>query len=211
MLRWVKAQGAYAGYAHSGSGLQVNPSVAAKRLVTELDADKDGLVSRSEAARGLLPEKFDLADTGGDGSLSESDLMNSVNRAADQLPNLAIPELNSVGAQEIFVTTALGLCDFISAMDTARLLEWNCWYHLLNCAFLESERETDFMHGSTRWGRAAFTFSLAGLNGSISVRGARDWRKAGPTSPTATRTRWSFQSTAKSRVLKSRWPGPVRS
>ena len=28
------------------------------------------------------------------------------------------------------VTTALGLCDFISAMDTARVPEWNCWYHI---------------------------------------------------------------------------------
>ena len=64
---------------------------------------------------------------------------------ADQLPNLAVPELNSVGAQEIFVTTALGVCNFISAMDTARLLEWNCWYHLLNCGFpLKAAGETDF-------------------------------------------------------------------
>jgi len=50
-----------------------------------------------------------------------------------------------VGAQEIFVTAALGICDFISAMDTARLLEWNCWYHLLNCGFpLKAAGETDF-------------------------------------------------------------------
>ena len=66
-------------------------------------------------------------------------------RAAGRLPNLAIPELNSVGAQEIFVTTAQGLCDFISAMDTARIPEWNCWYHVMNCGFpLKVSGETDF-------------------------------------------------------------------
>jgi hypothetical protein len=64
---------------------------------------------------------------------------------ADRLPNVAIPELNSVGAQEIFVTVAQGLCDFISAMDTARVAEWNCWYHLMNCGFpLKVSGETDF-------------------------------------------------------------------
>ena len=120
-------------------------AAAAKRLVAELDVDRDDRVSRDEAAKGLLTEAFDIADANRDGALSESELRASVDRAADRLPNLAIPELNSVGAQEIFVTTALGLCDFISAMDTARLLEWNCWYHLLNCGFpLKVSGETDF-------------------------------------------------------------------
>jgi len=37
------------------------------------------------------------------------------------------------------------LCDFISAMDTARLPEWNCWYHLLNCGLpVKVSGETDF-------------------------------------------------------------------
>ena len=43
--------------------------------------------------------------------------------------------MNGIGAQEICVTTAKGVCDFISAMDTDRVPEWNCWYHLLNCGF----------------------------------------------------------------------------
>jgi hypothetical protein len=61
------------------------------------------------------------------------------------LPNLAIPELNSVGAQEIFVTAAHGVCDFISAMDTDRIREWNCWYHLMNCGLpVKASGETDF-------------------------------------------------------------------
>src|SRR5262249_27031903 len=40
---------------------------------------------------------------------------------------------------------SLGLCDFISAMDTARIAEWNCWYHIMNCGFpLKVSGETDF-------------------------------------------------------------------
>ena len=70
-------------------------------------------------AKGLLPEDFATIDADRDGFLSEAELVASIQRAADRLPNHAIPELNSVGAQEIFVTVAQGLCDFISAMDTA--------------------------------------------------------------------------------------------
>jgi hypothetical protein len=145
VLRWAKAQGAVTGYAHSGSGLQVNPTNAAKRLMLELDANQDGRLDGQEAVRGLLPEEFVKIDLDQDGRVSEAELSKSVDRVSDQLPNLAIPELNSVGAQEIFVTAILGICDFISAMDTARLLEWNCWYHLLNCGLpLKAAGETDF-------------------------------------------------------------------
>ena len=53
--------------------------------------------------------------------------------------------MNGIGAQEICVTTAMGVCDFISAMDTARMPEWNCWYHIMNCGFpLKASGETDF-------------------------------------------------------------------
>jgi hypothetical protein len=53
--------------------------------------------------------------------------------------------MNGIGAQEICVTTAQGLCDFISAMDTQRVPEWNCWYHIMNCGFpLKASGETDF-------------------------------------------------------------------
>lgn len=145
VLRWAKDQGAVTGYAHSASGLQVEPPRVAKRTLALLDADHDGRLSREEAARGLLPEEFAAIDADQDGALTEAELTVSMDRQADRLPNLVIPELNSVGAQEIFVTTAQGLCDFISAMDTARLPEWNCWYHLMNCGFpLKVAGETDF-------------------------------------------------------------------
>ena len=145
VLRWTKAQGAVGGYAHSGSGLQIDPAAATKRLLEQLDANKDGRLDRGEAARGLLPEQFAAIDTDRDGVLNEVELKASHDRADDQLPNFAIPELNSVGAQEIFVTAAHGVADFISAMDTDRLREWNAWYHLMNCGLrVKASGETDF-------------------------------------------------------------------
>src|SRR5206468_8137911 len=92
-----------------------------------------------------LPESCAAIDTDKDGFLSEAEIKASVARVANKLPNLAIPEMNGIGAQEICVTTAQKLCDFISAMDTARVPEWNCWYHLMNCGFpLKASGETDF-------------------------------------------------------------------
>jgi len=145
VLRWAKTQGGVTGYAHSASGLQISPENAARRLMDQLDLDRDGRVSRDEADRGLLPEEFDAIDTDRDGVLTLPELSRSVDRVADALPNLAIPEMNSVGAMEIFVTAPQGLCDFISAMDTARLPEWNAWYHLMNCGLpVKVSGETDF-------------------------------------------------------------------
>ncbi|MBV8879517.1 MAG: CehA/McbA family metallohydrolase [Planctomycetaceae bacterium] len=132
LMKWAKAQGAYTGYAHSANGLNVNDVAAAKRL---LAAGKDA----------LLPEDFATIDENGDKSLSEDELQKSVARSKLRLPNLVVPEMNGIGAQEICVTTAQGICDFISAMDTNRLQEWNCWYQLMNCGFpLKASGETDF-------------------------------------------------------------------
>jgi hypothetical protein len=145
LMRWAKSQGAITGYAHSASGLQIDPAAATKRLLDKLDRNGDGQLNRDEAKDGLLPETFATIDADGDGLLTAAELQAAHQRAAGRLPNLAIPELNSVGAQEIFVTTSQGLCDFISAMDTARIPEWNCWYHLMNCGFpLKVSGETDF-------------------------------------------------------------------
>jgi hypothetical protein len=145
LMRWAKAQGAYCGYAHSANGLEVDPSNAARRLLDDLDQDRDGQLSPAEAARGLLPGPFSRLDADRDGFLTFEELRHFIGQARHQLPNLCIPELNGIGAQEVFVTAALGLCDFLSAMDTQRTLEWNCWYHLLNCGFpLKISGETDF-------------------------------------------------------------------
>ena len=145
VLRWTRSQGAVAGYAHSGSGLQIDPAAAATRLLEQFDVNKDGRLDRVEAARGLMPIPFAEIDTDRDGVLTETELRDAHDRADDRLPNLAVPELNSVGAQEIFVTAAHGLPDFISAMDTDRIREWNAWYHLLNTGLrLKASGETDF-------------------------------------------------------------------
>jgi hypothetical protein len=145
VMKWAKKQGAYTGYAHSASGLGVNAVAAADRLLFALDTNKDGKLSREEAAKGLLPFDFDKGDTNKDGFLSKQELTQGIAQAAKQLPNLAIPELDGIGAQEVFVTTAQSLCDFISAMDTQRVPEWNCWYHIMNCGFpLKVSGETDF-------------------------------------------------------------------
>jgi hypothetical protein len=145
VMRWAKKQGGVTGYAHSASGLEVNPRAAGGRLLAELDKDKDGKLSRNEAAAGLLPEDFAAIDTDQDGFLTEQELRQSIARVTNQLPNLAIPEMNGIGAQEICVTVEQGLCDFISAMDTRRVPEWNCWYHILDCGFpLKASGETDF-------------------------------------------------------------------
>ena len=77
--------------------------------------------------------------------LTRAELEAAHERAADTLPNFAIPEMNGVGAMEVVVSVPQGVCDFISAMDTPRIAEWNMWYHLLNCGFpLKVSGETDF-------------------------------------------------------------------
>lgn len=141
-LRWTKQQGGFTGYPHSGSGMQVNSATAAKRLLDLYDTTKDARLTAAEAQSALLPEAFDQIDADHDGGLNEAELTSSHERVLDLLPNVAIPD---AGGHEIFVTTAHGVCDFISAMDTARLLEWNTWYHLMNCGFpLKAAGETDF-------------------------------------------------------------------
>ncbi|MFO0968444.1 MAG: CehA/McbA family metallohydrolase [Gemmataceae bacterium] len=145
LMRWAKNQGAFTGYAHSANGLGVNPKVAALRNLRDLDKDKDRNISRAEAKAGLLPEDFDVIDTNKDGLLDLAELIASNARAQRVVYNFAVPEMDGIGAQEICVTTAQGLCDFISAMDTNRVAEWNCWYHIMNCGFpLKASGETDF-------------------------------------------------------------------
>lgn len=151
VMRWAKQQGGFTGYAHSASGLAIDPDAASKRLLARYDADQDGSLQREEVAAALLPATFDQINRDGDLRLSAQELLQSHQMVAEQLPNLAIPEMNGVGAMEICVSTVAGVCDFISAMDTRRIQEWNTWYHLLNCGFpLKVSGETDFPCMSSR-------------------------------------------------------------
>lgn len=148
-LRWCKEQGGVTGYPHSA--LHVDPRAAAKRLLETLDGNHDGLLDAKESDRGLVPRPFAAIDEDKNGSLSEKELAAACDEAADRLPNLALPAMDGGGAMEIFVSTAEGVCDFISAMDTARIPEWNTWYHLMNCGFpLKLSGETDFPCMSSR-------------------------------------------------------------
>jgi len=145
VLRWCKEQGGVTGYAHSASGLWIDEKSASQRLMMRLDASQDALLSREEVAATLLPHGFDAIDADRDGRLTSPELVASHAKAADELPNYAIPEMNGVGAMELPVSVAEGVCDFISAMDTRRIQEWNTWYHVMNCGFpLKASGETDF-------------------------------------------------------------------
>ena len=151
VMRWAKEQGAITGYAHSASGLWIDPESAAGRILFQYDHDKDGYLADVEASECLLPENFEAMDHDHDSRLSRMELIQSIDRAADRLPNLAVPQMNGVGAMEICVSVVEGVCDFISAMDTRRIQEWNTWYHLLNCGFpLKVSGETDFPCMSSR-------------------------------------------------------------
>jgi hypothetical protein len=151
VMRWAKQQGGVTGYAHSASGLQIEPTAAARRLFERCDLNRDELLDADEWRDTLLPETPDRIDSDRDRRINLPELVASIDRAADQLPNLAIPEMNGVGAMEIFVSVCEGVCDFISAMDTRRIQEWNTWYHLLNCGFrLKVSGETDFPCMSSR-------------------------------------------------------------
>jgi len=145
VMKWTKDQGGFAGYAHSASGLEIQTPSAVKRLFQKYDADHDARLTASEATNALLPFGFSEIDEDRDGVLTEAELAAAHERAAVELPNFAVPAMNGVGAMEICVTVAHGVCDFISAMDTPRTAEWNMWYHILNCGFpLKVSGETDF-------------------------------------------------------------------
>ncbi|MFQ5733616.1 MAG: CehA/McbA family metallohydrolase [Planctomycetaceae bacterium] len=66
-------------------------------------------------------------------------------RAANKLPDYAMPRFDGIGANEYVVTVTHGVCDFISAVDTPSIWELNVWYHTLNCGYeARISGETDF-------------------------------------------------------------------
>ena len=145
VMRWCKEQGGVAGYAHSASGLHVEPENEGGRLVEKFDGDGDGVLSGKEVGDELLPHSFEFIDRNRDDHLQFAELVTSLQKSATELPNYAIPGMNGAGALEIAVSSVEGVCDFISAMDTARIQEWNTWYHILNCGLdVKVSGETDF-------------------------------------------------------------------
>ncbi len=66
-------------------------------------------------------------------------------RAADKLPDYAMPPFDGIGANEYIVAAPNDACDFISTVDTPAVWELNIWYHVLNCGLrTRISGETDF-------------------------------------------------------------------
>jgi len=149
VLRWTKEQGGVTGYPHSD--LFVDPKAYAKRYVNRHDKDGDGLLDRAEAETGLLPGPFERIDADEDKKISAAELQQFAENEANKLPNLVLPAMGGSGAMEIFVSASEAVCDFISAMNTGRIGEWNTWYHLMNCGLpIKVSGETDFPCMSSR-------------------------------------------------------------
>ena len=149
VMRWCREQGGITGYPHSSLRVEAEPS--ARETLLALDKDGSGDLSREEALNQVLPGSFDQIDADHSFFLSEQELVTATDFVLDELPNLAVPPMTGGGALEIFVSTTEGVCDFISAMDTQRIGEWNIWYHLMNAGFpMKVSGETDFPCMSSR-------------------------------------------------------------
>lgn len=149
VLRWAKDQGGVTGYPHSD--MRVDIPAYVERLFRRYDGDSNGHLTPEESAAALIPEPFEKCDADRDGLISVAELTAAAERASHRLPNLVLPSMRGPGAMEIFVSTAEGVCDFISAMDTGRIGEWNTWYHIMNSGFpLKLSGETDFPCMSSR-------------------------------------------------------------
>lgn len=104
--------------------------------VLEWGQKQGAVVGYSHSGWGLA-----LPDYDGGGNRVET----GKGKAADKLPDLAMPKFDGIGANEYIVTTANGACDFISAVDTPSIWELNIWYHTLNCGMRSRiSGETDF-------------------------------------------------------------------
>ncbi len=110
--------------------------------VLEWGKKQDAVVGYSHSGWGLeLPDY--LLDGGRSFTPSRRRPIGS--RAADKLPDYAMPKFDGIGANEFIVTGANGVCDFISSVDTPPIWELNIWYHALNCGVrTRISGETDF-------------------------------------------------------------------
>lgn len=95
-----------------------------------------GVVGYSHSGWGLeLPDYDDRGNR----------VPNKKGKAADKLPDYAMPPFDGIGANEYIVTVTHDVCDFISAVDTPSIWELNIWYHTLNCGYrARISGETDF-------------------------------------------------------------------
>ncbi len=115
VLKWGKEQGGVVGYSHSGWGIALPDYGPNGERLKMMPYRRPG---RNQA---------------------------QIGRAANKLPDYAMPPFDGIGANEYIVTVAHDVCHFISAVDTPAIWELNIWYHTLNCGFrARISGETDF-------------------------------------------------------------------
>ena len=149
VMRWAKDQGGVTGYPHSD--MRVDPVAYSKWMFAKHDSNQNQQLDLAESTEMLMPGDFGEIDRDATGTLTPDELTIFADQKANDLPNLILPSMQGSGAMEIFISTPEGVCDFISAMDTGRVGEWNTWYHLLNAGFpLKLSGETDFPCMSSR-------------------------------------------------------------
>ncbi len=111
--------------------------------VLQWGQQQGGVVGYSHSGWGLI-----LPDYGPNGQripITRQSALASSGRAADKLPDYAMPPFDGIGANEYIVTVTHDACDFISAVDTPAVWELNIWYHTLNCGYrARISGETDF-------------------------------------------------------------------
>ena len=104
--------------------------------VLEWGRQQGGVVGYSHSGWGLQLPDYDAAG---------QRVPTGKGRAADRLPDFAMPPFDGIGANEYIVTAANGVCDFLSAVDTPAISELNIWYHTLNAGCrARISGETDF-------------------------------------------------------------------
>ncbi len=111
--------------------------------VLKWGAEQGGVVGYSHSGWGL--ELPDYADNGQRIEINRRQPGGLRGRAADTLPDYAMPRFDGIGANEYIVTVVHDVCHFISAVDTPAIWELNIWYHTLNCGQrARISGETDF-------------------------------------------------------------------
>ncbi|QDV24849.1 hypothetical protein Q31a_31710 [Aureliella helgolandensis] len=108
--------------------------------------EQGGVVGYSHSGWGLaLPDYLSNGQRGGLPNQWGGAASTEGSRAADRLPDYALPPFDGIGANEFIVAATQNVCDFISAVDTPVIWEMNIWYHTLNCGFRSRiSGETDF-------------------------------------------------------------------
>ena len=74
VLRWTKEQGGVGGYAHSGSGLQIDPAAATTRLLEQFDTNTGRPARRRRGCARSVAGAVCGIDTDRDGFLDEAEL-----------------------------------------------------------------------------------------------------------------------------------------